>query len=146
MTTEAPASSTRGWLDQWFLGNLGIGAATEEESGQQPDTSDTYNQQYARYNTRNNRSFSYFCLSPMDDWFPGREKVEQDQNEFDRLECRRQFLKAKPGRMDPMPKECEGLLYSISFLTFKGEWEPPCECHDTESNTNMCDKYYGGCE
>ena len=21
-----------------------------------------------------------------------------------------------------------------------------CECHDTESNTNMCDKYYGGCE
>ena len=76
MTTEAPASSTRGWLDQWFLGNLGIGAATEEESGQQPDTSDTYNQQYAMYNTRNNISFSYFCLSPMDDWLPGREKVE----------------------------------------------------------------------
>jgi hypothetical protein len=46
MTTEAPVSTTRSWLNPGFFGS--IGAATEEGSGQQPDTSDTYNQQYAR--------------------------------------------------------------------------------------------------
>ena len=55
----------------------------------------------------------------MEGWFPGREIAENDKAEFERLECRRHFLQAKPGRMDPMPKECERILYSISYLTFQ---------------------------
>merc|ERR1711892_580693 len=129
MTTEAPVTTTRSWLNPGFLGS--IGAATEEGSGLEPEDANNYNQQYA---------------STMDGWFPGREKVQWYRDEFDRLECRRHFLQAKPSRMAPIPKECEGLLYSISLLTFQGAWERPCECHNTGSNTGMCDKYYGGCE
>ena len=42
-----------------------------------------------------------------------------------------------------MPKECERLLYSVSFLTFQGAWDRPCNCDNTGSTSAMCDKYYG---
>ena len=56
---------------------------------------------------------------PMDGWFPGQEAAQRNREEFDRLGCRDHFFMAKPGRTGPMPKECERLLYSISFLTFQ---------------------------
>ena len=56
---------------------------------------------------------------PMDGWFPGKDKAEEYRTLFNDLGCRDHFLKAKIGRTDPMPKDCEKLLYSISFLTFQ---------------------------
>mgnify|MGYP001217194052 FL=1 len=85
-------------------------------------------------------------VDPMDGWFPGQQEAERNREEFDRLGCRDFFFMAKPGRTGPMPKECERLLYSISFLTFQGAWDRPCNCDNTGSKSAMCDKYYGGCE
>ena len=85
-------------------------------------------------------------VDPMDGWFPGQQEAERNREEFDRLGCRDFFFIAKPGRTGPMPKECERLLYSISFLTFQGAWDRPCNCDNTGSKSAMCDKYYGGCE
>ena len=56
---------------------------------------------------------------PMDGWFPGKDKAEEYRTLFDDLGCRDHFFQAKIGRTDPMPKDCEKLLYSISFLTFQ---------------------------
>ena len=58
-------------------------------------------------------------MDPMDGWFPGADISEKNREEFERLECRKHFMQAKPGRTGPMPKECERILYSISFLTFQ---------------------------
>ena len=64
----------------------------------------------------------------MEGWFPGKEIAEIERSEFERLDCRRHFLQAKPGRTDPMPKGCERLLYSISFLTFQVSISLSVEC------------------
>ena len=57
--------------------------------------------------------------NPMDGWFPGEEVARRERELFDSLGCREHFMIAKKARTDPMPKECERLLYSISFLTFQ---------------------------
>ena len=56
---------------------------------------------------------------PMDGWFPGSDKAAEYRDLFENLECRKHFLQAKPGRTEEVPKDCEKLLYSISFLTFQ---------------------------
>ena len=56
---------------------------------------------------------------PMDGWFPGREVAQMERELFENLGCRQHFMIAKKARTDPMPKDCERLLYSISFLTFQ---------------------------
>ena len=56
---------------------------------------------------------------PMDGWFPGSEEAQRERDLFDNLGCRQHFMIAKKARIDPMPKDCERLLYSISFLTFQ---------------------------
>ena len=57
--------------------------------------------------------------NPMDGWFPGEEIAQRERDLFDSLGCREHFLIAKKARTSPMPKDCERLLYSISFLTFQ---------------------------
>jgi len=131
-TTEAP--TTRPWINPNMFNPFGVGPSQEEGSGMSLEPEDTYS-----YNKGSDDLM-------MQGWFPGREKVEWDRSEFERLDCRRHFLQAKPGRLDPMPKECERILYSISFLTFHGAINRNCTCHDTGSITGMCDKYYGDCE
>ena len=56
---------------------------------------------------------------PMEGWFPGEEEAQRERDLFESLGCRQHFLAAKKARTDPMPKDCERLLYSISFLTFQ---------------------------
>ena len=56
---------------------------------------------------------------PMDGWFPGGDKAQEYRDLFESLGCREHFLQAKPGRTEEIPKDCEKLLYSISFLTFQ---------------------------
>ena len=56
---------------------------------------------------------------PMDGWFPGSDKAAEYKDLFESLECRKHFVQAKPGRTEEVPKDCEKLLYSISFLTFQ---------------------------
>ena len=55
----------------------------------------------------------------MDGWFPGEEVAQRERDLFDSLGCREHFMIAKKARTIPMPKDCERLLYSISFLTFQ---------------------------
>ena len=55
----------------------------------------------------------------MDGWFPGEEVAKRERDLFDSLGCREHFMIAKNARTAPMPKDCERLLYSISFLTFQ---------------------------
>ena len=57
--------------------------------------------------------------NPMDGWFPGKEVAQRERDLFDSLGCRDHFMIAKNARTAPMPKDCERLLYSISFLTFQ---------------------------
>ncbi len=63
--------------------------------------------------------------------------------EFDRLGCRDYFLPA--GRSDQVPEGCRKLLMSISFYAFNGALERPCDCHNTGSESTLCDKYSGQC-
>ena len=61
---------------------------------------------------------------PMDGWFPGPEEAARERDLFESLGCRHHFMMAKKARTDPMPKDCERLLYSISFLTFQVTFSP----------------------
>ena len=54
-------------------------------------------------------------------WSPGPDRAAEMREIFDRLNCRERFLNAKPSRLEPMPKDCEEILYSISFFAFEGE-------------------------
>ena len=79
-------------------------------------------------------------------WYPGDKQVRQNRVHFDRLNCRRHFLKPKPRRMPgAVPEGCMRILKSISFLTFAGAHLRMCGCHETGSKELMCDKYYGEC-
>ena len=55
----------------------------------------------------------------MDGWFPGEEVAQRERELFDSLGCRGHFMIAKKARTSAMPKDCERLLHSISFLTFQ---------------------------
>ena len=54
-------------------------------------------------------------------WSPGPDRAAEMREVFDRLNCRERFLNAKPSRLEPMPKDCEEILYSISFFAFEGK-------------------------
>ena len=54
-------------------------------------------------------------------WSPGPDRAAEMREIFDRLNCRERFLNAKPSRLEPMPKDCEEILYSISFFAFEGK-------------------------
>ena len=121
-TSTIRPSTTESWLHKDFLDTIGAGGSTSsptEDEG--PDVS-----------TKG--------------WYPGDELVRQNREDFDRLDCRRHFLQAKPSRMpDAVPEECMRILRSISFLTFQGAHLRQCGCDTTGSRESMCDKYYGGC-
>lgn len=79
-------------------------------------------------------------------WYPGDEIAQANRDKFDSLGCKEHFLQPKPSRaMDAVPDECMKILKSISFLTFQGAHQRPCNCDSTGSSESMCDKYYGGC-
>ena len=77
----------------------------------------------------------------MDGWFPGEELAQRKSDLFDSLGCREHFMIAKNARTTPMPKECERLLYSISFLTFQVKLDlsaaafPHCCCSGSLGET-----------
>ena len=70
----------------------------------------------------------------MDGWFPEEEVIKRERDLFDSLGCREHFMIAKKARTAAMPKDCERLLYSISFLTFQVKFvlstsaSPDCCC------------------
>jgi len=82
----------------------------------------------------------------IDSWFRGEVQAEQNIYLFLKFECMEQFMKARPGRTSPMPKECEKILNSISFFMFEGALYRSCNCDYDGTINGICDKYYGDCE
>jgi len=79
-------------------------------------------------------------------WSPGPERATELREQFDRLGCASHFSIAQSAREAEMPKDCENILYSISFFAFEGAFDRACECSNTGSLSKACDTYYGGCE
>eukprot|EP00094_Tigriopus_californicus_P009037 TCALIF_08711-PA protein Name:"Similar to LanB1 Laminin subunit beta-1 (Drosophila melanogaster)" AED:0.08 eAED:0.08 QI:0/0.86/0.81/1/0.86/0.87/16/623/1807 len=74
--------------------------------------------------------------------FEGSPMAEQKREEYENYRCRDLFL-AVP--TPEIPEECRALLNSISYYTFEGGYNKPCECDNTGSESTLCDKYTGRC-
>ncbi len=71
------------------------------------------------------------------------EEGQTKKEEFDALGCRDYYLTV--GNTENLPEECKLILNSISFYTFDGGLNRPCECDVTGSVSTLCDKYNGQC-
>jgi laminin beta 1 len=89
--------------------------------------------------------FSQIALIPKIDALPifiDTPRGEEAKALFQDLDCSSYFL----GVPHPdVPKNCSDLLNSISYFTFDGGLNKPCECDNTGSESTLCDKYTGEC-
>ena len=72
------------------------------------------------FKSRNLQNKPHLTLRMSIGWSPGTDQAAEMRDLFERLGCRKSFLDAKPSRRDPMSKDCEDILYSISFFAFEG--------------------------